>query len=122
MGGIITINFDHPDETRKFPHGKADIVHVGESAVARLSLEPGWRWATDVKPIAGTESCQVRHVGFMAKGRLKVMMTDGTEQVVDSGGAYIIEPGHDAEVVGSEPVVAYEFSTVAAEAYAKKSS
>jgi hypothetical protein len=31
----------------------------------------------------------------------------------------VIEPGHDAWVVGDEPVVGYEFDARAAEAYAK---
>lgn len=122
MGGIISIDFDHPSETRKFAHGHADIVRAGSSAIARLNLEPGWHWAEDVKPIAGTDTCQVRHVGYMESGRLKVTMADGEERELTPGAAYVIEPGHDAVVVGNEPVVAYEYSTVAAEAYAKKAS
>ncbi len=122
MGGIINIDFDHPDETRSFAHGRVDIVRIGDSAVARLSLDPGWHWSTDVKPIAGTDNCQVRHVGYMVSGRLGVTMADGAEQEIGSGEAYVIEPGHDATVVGNVPVVAVEFSTTAAETYAKKPS
>ena len=35
------------------------------------------------------------------------------------GQAYVIEPGHDAWVVGDEPVVSFEFDSRTAEEYAK---
>jgi mannose-6-phosphate isomerase-like protein (cupin superfamily) len=115
------INFDQPDETRTFPNGRWEIVHAGTSTIARGTLEPGWKWSTDVKPIAGTDSCQHRHVGFAVSGRLKVAMTDGSGFDVGPGQTYTIEPGHDAEVVGGEPFVGIEFAEKSAEEYAKKS-
>lgn len=120
MGGITSVDFDHPDETRSFPHGRADIVRVGPSTIARLTLEPGWHWATDVKPIAGTDTCQVRHVGYLVSGRLQVTLADGTVQEIGPGAAYVIEPGHDAVVAGNDQFVAVEYSTPAAETYAKQ--
>ena len=41
------------------------------------------------------------------------------EQETSAGQAYVIEPGHDAWVVGDEPVVGFEFESQAAEEYAK---
>ena len=122
MNGATTVAFDHPDETRTFPHGKTDIVRIGNATIAQLSLEPGWHWASDVKPIAGTETCQVHHVGYMVSGRLKVTMEDGTTQEIGPGQAYVIAPGHDAVVVGNDTVVGIEFSTPAAEIFAKTGS
>ena len=119
MSNVTSIDFDHPDETRSFPHGKWDFVRVGTTSVGRGTLEPGWRWKTDVKPLAGTETCQLRHVGTLLSGRLKVQMEDGSEAELAAGQAYVIEPGHDAWTVGDEPAVALEFSTVSAETYAK---
>jgi hypothetical protein len=113
------IDFDHPDETRSFANGTSDIVHVGESTIARLTLQPGWHWGDDVKPLAGTDSCQLRHVGYLVSGRLKVTMDDGTETTNEAGRAYVIEPGHDAWTVGDETVVALEFATRSAETFAK---
>ena len=55
----------------------------------------------------------------MESGRLHVMMADGTDLVIGPGETYVIEPGHDAEVAGSEPVVALEFATQTAEAFAR---
>ena len=36
---------------------------------------------------------------------------DGAEVQIGPGEAYVIEPGHDAWVIGSEPFVAYEFDS-----------
>ncbi|MGE3797685.1 MAG: cupin domain-containing protein [Thermomicrobiales bacterium] len=114
------IDFDHPDETRTFPNGRWDIVHAGSSTIARATMEPGWKWSNDVQPLVGSESCQHRHVGYGVSGRLKLIMDDGSAFTVDAGQTYIIEPGHDAEVVGNEPFIGVEFSQRSAEGYAKK--
>ena len=71
------------------------------------------------KPVAGTESCQTHHVGTVTSGQLQLRHDDGTEVQVGPGDAYVIEPGHDAWVIGSEPFVAYEFDSSAAETYAR---
>ena len=72
---------------------------------ARFTFEPGWKWSECVKPVAGTESCQVRHVGVVQSGRTHVVHEDGTEAEAGPGEAFVIEPGHDAWVVGDEPYV-----------------
>jgi quercetin dioxygenase-like cupin family protein len=46
---------------------------------------------------------------------------DGTEQELSAGDAYVIEPGHDAWVVGNEPFVGYEFDSKTVTEYAKGS-
>jgi mannose-6-phosphate isomerase-like protein (cupin superfamily) len=86
---------------------------------ARMTLQPGWRWSECIKPVVGTESCQTHHVGTVASGQLQVRHDDGTEVQVGPGDAYVIDPGHDAWVIGSEPFVAYEFDSSAAETYAR---
>jgi hypothetical protein len=121
MAGVEKLNFDAPDESRTPDKTRSDIVHVGGTTAARLTLEPGWRWSDCVKPVAGTESCQHRHVGVVQSGRLRVMHDDGTELELNPGEAYVIEPGHDAEVVGAEAFVGYEFEPRAAEEYAGSS-
>ena len=60
-----------PDETREFPHGRAEILKVGGGEVGRLVFEPGWRWSNDVKPIAGTDSCEAPHFQYHVSGRLR---------------------------------------------------
>lgn len=115
------IDFDHPDENRTFPNGHWEIVHAGAATLARGTMEPGWKWSNDVQPIAGGTSCQHRHVGFVVSGALRIMMEDGTEYTLRKGEAYTIEPGHDAEVVGSETFKGIEFSPRVAETFAAKS-
>ncbi len=71
--------FSRPDETRSFPHGKAEILNIGNGEVGRLVFEPGWRWSNDVKPIAKTHSCEAPHFQYHVSGRLAIRMDDGTE-------------------------------------------
>ena len=94
-------NFDSPDEVRQFEgKGQAKVVNVAGQVVGRGTFEPGWKWSENVKPIAGTDSCQVSHLGYVLSGRMRVYMDDGSEAVVGPGDVVAIPPGHDAEVVG----------------------
>jgi quercetin dioxygenase-like cupin family protein len=99
-------NIDSPDETRPFKaHGKADVVTVGDFTIGRATFEPGWRWSNDVKPLAGTESCQVRHTGVFLSGSMTVRADDGSEVTYSKGDVFLMEPGHDAWVEGDESCV-----------------
>jgi hypothetical protein len=110
MAAIEVKTFDSPDETRPFEgNGKADVVQLGGHTVGRAVFEPGWRWSENVKPIAGTDSCQVSHLGHCVSGRMKVYMDDGSEQEIGPGDVFAIPPGHDAETVGSEACVMVDF-------------
>jgi hypothetical protein len=120
MAGVEKGDFDSPDETRTPDKTQVDVVHVGGTAAARLRMEPGWRWSECIKPIAGTDSCQVRHVGIARSGKLRVTHEDGTELEIARGDVYVIEPGHDGEVVGDEPFEAFEFEHRSAEEYARQ--
>lgn len=50
---------------------------------------------------------------------MHVVHDDGTEQDITAGDAYMIQPGHDAWVTSSEPMVGFEFDSSAAQSYAK---
>jgi hypothetical protein len=119
MAGIESRSFDSPDETRTPDKTEVAVVRMGGATAARMTFEPGWKWSDCVKPVAGTESCQVRHVGIAQSGTLHVEHDDGTTVDVSPGDAYVIEPGHDAWVVGDETFVGYEFESRSAEEYAK---
>jgi hypothetical protein len=118
MAGVEALNFDSPDETRTPDKTRIDVVHAGDTTAARFAFEPGWKWSECVKPVVGTDSCQVRHVGVVQSGRLHVAHIDGTELELGPGEAYVIEPGHDAWVLGDEGFVGFEFEPRAAEEYA----
>lgn len=121
MAGVQIGSFDAPDETRTPEKTKVDVVRLGGASAARLSLQPGWRWSECIKPVVGGESCQARHVGVLQSGTMHVVHNDGTEQEIAPGHPYVIEPGHDAWVVGNDPVVGFEFESRTAEEYAKGS-
>jgi len=110
MAGLEVKSFDSPDETRPFEgKGHADVVNVGGQVIGRGTFEPGWRWSNNVKPIAGTDSCQVSHLGYVMSGRMRVFMDDGSEGEAGPGDVVAIPPGHDAEVVGDEACVNIDF-------------
>jgi hypothetical protein len=120
MTGLHVGDFDSPDEVRSPDKTRIDVVRLGDgTTAARLTFQPGWRWSECVKPVAGTDSCQVKHVGLVQSGRLHVSHEDGSELDFEPGKPYVIEPGHDAWVVGDEPFVAFEFEPRAAEEYAR---
>ncbi|ATW48170.1 cupin domain-containing protein [Streptomyces xantholiticus] len=107
MAGIVSRNFDAADETRAFKDGKGklDLLNTEHGPVGRAVFEPGWRWSTHVKPIAGTDSCQAAHVGYVVSGRMTIVMDDGETADVEPGQFITVTPGHDAYVVGDEPCV-----------------
>jgi quercetin dioxygenase-like cupin family protein len=94
-----------PDETRTFEKGKVELINIGGGQVGRLTLEPGWRWSEHVKPLANTEWCEAPHFQYHVSGRLHVVMSDGTEFDAAPGDVTALPSGHDAWVVGDEPVV-----------------
>ncbi|HEY8640648.1 MAG TPA: cupin domain-containing protein [Solirubrobacterales bacterium] len=110
MASIEIKNFDSPDEVRPFEgKGKAEVVNIGGQVVGRGTFEPGWKWSDNVKPIAGTDSCQVAHLAYVVSGRMRVHMDDGSEAEVGPGDVVAIPPGHDAEIVGDEACVMHDF-------------
>ena len=106
MPASETRNIDTPHETRPFhAHGHMDVVTLADFTLGRGVFEPGWRWSEDVKPIAGTDSCQTRHTGFCLSGQMTVRFDDGSEVDVRPGDVVVLEPGHDAWTVGDEACV-----------------
>ena len=102
--------FDKSDEVRSFDHGQVELIEIGDSQVGRFTLEPGWRWSADVKPIVGTEWCEAAHFAYHVSGRLHVQMKDGAEIEIGPGEVSALPPGHDAWVAGDEPVVTIDWT------------
>jgi hypothetical protein len=100
-------SLDEPDETREFEsHGHLDVVKLDNGiSVGRAIFEPGWRWSNDVKPIAGTDSCEVEHTGYCLAGEMSVRLNDGSILHIEPGSAFHIPAGHDAWVVGDEACI-----------------
>lgn len=111
-------DFKSPDEVRTFEKGKLELLNIGGGVVGRLTLEPGWRWSEHVKPIVGTEWCEAPHFQYQVSGRMHVIMSDGTEFDSVPGMVSWLPSGHDAWVIGDEPVVVVDWA--GAVNYAKK--
>jgi hypothetical protein len=117
MASLDKASFDAPHETRPFKaHGHVDVITLGGFTLGCGVFEPGWRWSEDVKPIAGTDSCQARHSGICIAGSMTVRSDDGSESTLSTGDVFVIEPGHDAWTVGPEACVLYDTGVAA---YAK---
>ncbi len=111
MAELAGKRFESPDETREFrdEKGRVELVKLNGNAVGRSTFAPGWRWSEHVKPLAGTESCQVGHIGYVLEGRIELKMDDGTEREFGPGDTFDIPPGHDAWTVGDEACVLIDF-------------
>jgi hypothetical protein len=103
-------NLSQPDETRTFDKGKLELVTVGDVTFGRATFQPGWKWSTCVKPVMKTKSCEAPHLNYHISGRLHVLMDDGTEDEFGPGDVSRLPPGHDAWVVGDEPVVVIDIT------------
>ena len=111
MGSLSKMNFNKPDEVRPFESssGKLELVNTESGPVGRATFEPGWKWSTHVKPIAGTDSCQSAHVGYFISGRMKVVMDNGEEGEFGPGDVMVCPPGHDAWIIGDETCVVIDW-------------
>lgn len=108
-------NLAEADERRDFDHGHLDVLNLGDLSLGVAVFEPGWRWSEAVRPLAGTDSCEVPHAGYVAGGRMRIRMDDGEEAEVGAGDVFVCPPGHDAWVVGDEQLVLYDFAGGAAD-------
>ena len=120
MAKMEVRSFGTPDETRTFEKGKLDLVKIGGATVGRAVFQPGWRWSTSLKPIVNTKSCEAPHFQYQLSGTMHVVMDDGTEKDCKAGDVALLPPGHDAWVVGNEPVVVVDFQGMVD--YAKQSA
>lgn len=113
MAHLEKKNFNAPDERRTPPNTTIETVRFGDRTVSRVTYNVGWRWTKDVKPVAGTDLCQVNHFVYVLSGRTHVVMADGAEIELGPGDAATVPAGHDGWVVGDEPCVFIDFGGAA---------
>jgi quercetin dioxygenase-like cupin family protein len=111
MARLVRMSLDAPEEVRPFEgdSGRLELVNVAAGGVGRATFNPGWRWSQHVAPIAGTDSCEAAHMGYVISGRITVRMNDGEEETYGPGDFMIAPPGHDAWVLGEEPCVVIDW-------------
>lgn len=89
-----------------------DIMEAANGRMKRVCYPAGFRWSTHMKPIVKTPLCMHAHVGFLARGHVRGTYADGCEFDVSAPRAVVLDPGHDAWVVGREPAVLIEFDAL----------
>lgn len=118
MLDVILRRFEEPDEVREFEKGRLEIIHIGGLTVGRATYEPGWKWSEHVRPLAGTDFCEVEHVGLVLSGRATAAMVGGEVVELTPGTVFHIPPSaHDSWVIGEERYVSLHF--LGADHYAK---
>jgi quercetin dioxygenase-like cupin family protein len=107
---VILRRFEEPDEVREFEKGRFEVVRIGGLTIGRATYQPGWKWSEHVGPMAGTEFCEVEHVGMVLSGRATAAMKGGAVIELGPGSVFHIPPvAHDSWVVGDEPYVSLHF-------------
>jgi len=104
------VSFEKPHEVREGTNWRLELLNLaGGAQVGRITVQPGWRWSQDVKPVAGTDLCMAPHQQYQLSGHMHIVMSDGTELDTGPGEIISLPPGHDAWVVGEEQVVAIDW-------------
>jgi hypothetical protein len=109
MSSIETKSMNSPDEVRTFDKGKVELVKVKGAMVGRATFQPGWKWSESVKPLVKTKSCEAPHFQYHISGTLRIKTDDGIVRDCKAGDVSMLGSGHDAWVVGNEPVVVVDF-------------
>lgn len=111
MAGIERKNVGEPDEEVDYgEEGRSAKVAIGipgfglgsESTVWLSTLRPGWSWQRNIRPNVPFASCPLHHREYVIAGRIRYAMDDGTAVEASAGDHLLIDPGHQAEVVGDE--------------------
>ena len=110
MAAIRRVSLADPAAVREAPHFELTAEPLGAHLIGYAVLQPGFRWSTDLGPIAGTPSCLIHHVQVVLTGRFGVRMDDGEEAEFGPLDVADIPPGHDAWVIGDEPVHILDFA------------
>ena len=118
MAQIEAKSLNTPDEVRTFDKGKLEIINIEGRIVGRATCQPGWKWSTSLKPLVNTKSCEAPHFQYHVSGTLRIKTDDGTVRDCKAGDVSMLGSGHDAWVVGDEPVVVVDFQGMVD--YAKK--
>jgi hypothetical protein len=107
---VVLRRFDAPDEIRKMPKGRFEIIRMGGMTIGRATYEPGWRWSEHVGPSVGTSRCGVEHIGLVLSGTATAAFEDGQVVELRAGELFHIPARpHDSWVVGDQPYISLHF-------------
>lgn len=111
MGRIQRKRLTEPDDVRQLgmPGSIVNILRVGSLTVGYGQVQPGWRWSTHMLKAIDEPLCQIHHLQLLLSGRFAVQMADGEYAEMGPNEIFDVPPGHDAWVVGDEPVELLDF-------------
>ena len=119
-GKVEHKNFTHSsNEVRTFGHGKVELMNIGNGTVGRLVLQKRVEMVKRCEANSKNRLVRSSHFQYLVSGKLHVKMVDGNEFDLQPGEVSYLPAGHDAWVVGDEPVVLVDW--YGASNYAKKS-
>jgi uncharacterized protein YjlB len=112
---MMVKSFDKADEVKDLPNCRLELVKFGEvAAIGRLTVQPGWKWSTHIKPLVGTDYCEHSHMGIAVGGQHAIFMRDSkhTETMDARNEVHMceVEPGHDGWIVGNDVGVMYDIT------------
>jgi mannose-6-phosphate isomerase-like protein (cupin superfamily) len=110
MAKMQSKNLSKSDELRTFDKGKLELIKLSGVTFGRATLQPGWKWSTCVKSLVKTKSCEAPHLQYHVSGRIAVVMDDDSQAEFGPGEVSLLPPGHDAWVVGNDPVVVIDIT------------
>ena len=117
MAGVEINDFSAPDEVRSPERTTVELVKLAGGEIGRYTFQPGWRWSECIKPVVGTDTCQVEHVGYVVSGSCTSSTTTARPARSRRAACTASPPATTAWVIGDEPVVVVEFQ--GAKTYAK---
>ena len=101
MAGVESRNFDSPDETRTPDKTRVEVVRMGGTTAGRIPSSPGGAGRNASSPSPGPTVA--RHAMSGSSIRPTCDEARGRDRGRDrSGRGVLIEPGHDAWVVGDD--------------------
>jgi len=110
QAGVEAKTFARADETRDRREGKDRADPVRGRRDRKGDPPARMEVVAPRETSRGTNSCEAPHFQYHLSGRLRIRMDDGTEIEAGPGDVTRIPPGHDAWVVGNEPVVMIDWS------------
>src|SRR4051794_41971131 len=91
------VTFEKPDEVREGDNWRLELLNLaGGAQVGRITVQPGWRWTEDVKPVAGADPCQAPPPQYQGSGRPPATLAGRARPGGGARGGTPLPPGHQA--------------------------
>uniref|UniRef100_A0A7S1UTL3 Cupin 2 conserved barrel domain-containing protein n=1 Tax=Grammatophora oceanica TaxID=210454 RepID=A0A7S1UTL3_9STRA len=88
---------------------KGSVIQVGSKKILEFSFPKGFNWKKIMLPqFPGCpSSCPLTHFGYVKNGAVVIKYDDGTEELLQTGQAFFIPPGHLPEFLEDTTMVEF---------------